>query len=178
LIYLEPGPKELRRNHVRSEMKISQLRTELWLPQSRSEIFQFFADPGNLERLTPGWLRFKIISEAPAKMRAGAQLDYRLRIHGVPIKWRSEISVWNPPHRFVDRQTKGPYQFWEHDDTFVEQQGGTLVNDTVRYSVFGGALVNRFFVAPDLERIFKYRHTALKTIFNPRDEKGVRFVTF
>lgn len=152
-------------------MKIFRLRTELWLPLSRTEIFQFFADPSNLERLTPGWLRFEIISEAPPIMRAGARLDYRLRIHGVPMKWRTEISVWNPPHRFVDRQTKGPYQFWEHEHTFFEQQGGTLVNDNVQYSVFGGALVNRFFVAPDLDRIFKYRHTVLKTIFNPRDEK-------
>lgn len=146
-------------------MKIYHLRTELWLPQSRAEIFQFFADPKNLERLTPHWLRFEIINEAPQLMRAGARLEYRLRIHGVPIKWQSEISVWNPPHRFVDRQTKGPYHFWEHEHSFSEHQGGTLVNDNVRYSVFGGALVNRFFVAPDLDRIFNYRHTALKAIF-------------
>jgi ligand-binding SRPBCC domain-containing protein len=163
--------RRLDRTCLANDMKIFHLRTELWLPQSRSEIFKFFADPGNLERLTPGWLRFEIISEGPPIMRAGARLDYRLRIHGVPIKWRSEISVWNPPHRFVDRQTKGPYQFWEHEHTFVEQQGGTLVYDNVRYSVFGGALVNRFFIAPDLDRIFKYRHMALKTMFNPRYEK-------
>jgi ligand-binding SRPBCC domain-containing protein len=146
-------------------MKIYQLKTQLWLPQPRSEIFQFFADPANLERLTPGWLRFEIISKGAQPMTERARLDYRLRIRGVPLKWQSEITVWNPPHRFVDRQTKGPYQFWEHEHTFLEQEGGTLVCDNVQYSVLGGAVLNKFFVAPDLDRIFKYRHTALKEIF-------------
>ena len=153
-------------------MKIHQLKTELWLPQPRHQIFQFFADPANLERLTPGWLRFQIINEAPQPMKEGARLDYRLRIHRAPIKWQSEIIAWDPPHRFVDRQTKGPYQFWEHEHTFLERERGTLVCDKVQYSVFGGALVNRLFVAPDLDRIFKYRHSVLKTIFESRDERG------
>jgi ligand-binding SRPBCC domain-containing protein len=160
-------------------MKIYQLKTELWLPQARTEIFDFFANPANLERLTPGWLRFEIISEAPPAMRQGARLDYRLHIHGVPVKWQSEIIVWNSPHEFVDRQTKGPYQSWVHEHTFLERNGGTLVCDNVRYSVFGGALVNRFFVAPDLDRIFNYRHAVLKTIFNSPDAKGsARFSRF
>ena len=149
-------------------MKIYHLRTELWLPHSRDKIFQFFADPGNLERLTPGWLHFEILNEASPIMRAGARLDYRLRIHGVPIKWRSEISEWNPPHRFVDRQTSGPYRLWVHEHTFDEEAGGTLVSDNVQYSVPGGALVQKFLVAPDLVRIFKYRHTVLKALFNPK----------
>jgi ligand-binding SRPBCC domain-containing protein len=147
-------------------MKIYQLKTKLWLPQPRSEIFQFFAAPTNLERLTPDWLCFEIISKAPQPMIEGARLDYRLRIHGVPIKWRSEIIHWNPPHRFVDRQTKGPYPLWVHEHTFSEHRGGTLVCDNVEYAVFGGALVNRFLVAPDLDRIFRYRHATLKNIFD------------
>ena len=149
-------------------MKVYQLKTELWLPQPRSEIFQFFADPANLERLTPEWLRFEIISEAQQTLTEGTRLNYRLRIHGVPITWQSEITGWNPPHQFVDRQTRGPYRLWIHEHTFVDQEGGTLVCDNVQYSVFGGALVNRFLVSPDLDRIFKYRHRALKTIFNSR----------
>ena len=144
-------------------MKIYRLKTELWVSRPRVEVFQFFADPANLERLTPGWLRFKIISEAPQPMTEGARLDYRLRIHGLPIKWQSEITAWNPPHRFVDRQTKGPYQFWEHEHTFFEREGG-------QYSVLGGVLVNKFLVAPDLDRIFRYRHGVLNTIFNSPDE--------
>jgi ligand-binding SRPBCC domain-containing protein len=149
-------------------MKVYQLKTELWLPQPRAEIFQLFADPANLERLTPEWLRFEIISEAQQTLTEGTRLNYRLRIHGVPITWQSEITGWNPPHQFVDRQTRGPYRLWIHEHTFVDQEGGTLVCDNVQYSVFGGALVNRFLVAPDLDRIFKYRHRALKTIFNSR----------
>lgn len=147
-------------------MKIYRLKTELWVFRPRLEVFQFFADPANLERLTPGWLRFKIISEAPQPMTEGARLDYRLRIHGLPIKWQSEITAWDPPHRFVDQQTKGPYHFWQHEHTFLEAEGGTLVRDNVRYSILGGALVNKFLVAPDLDRIFKYRHRVLKMIFN------------
>jgi ligand-binding SRPBCC domain-containing protein len=153
-------------------MKTYQLKTELWLPQPRAEIFQFFADPANLERLTPRWLRFEIISEDAQPVTEGARLDYRLRIRGVPIKWQSEITIWNPPRRFVDRQAKGPYKSWVHEHTFLEHGGGTLVNDNVQYSVFGGALVNRIFVAPDLDRVFKYRHRTLKTIFRSSDEKG------
>jgi ligand-binding SRPBCC domain-containing protein len=147
-------------------MKIYRLKSDLWLPQPRAQIFQFFADPINLERLTPGWLRFEITSKTPQAITEGARLDYRLRIRGVPVKWQSEITAWNPPHRFVDRQTKGPYQFWEHEHTFLQQEGGTLVCDNVQYSVFGGAIVNRFLVAPDLDQIFKYRHAILKTIFS------------
>ncbi len=160
-------------------MKIYRLKTELWVSRPRVAVFQFFADPANLERLTPGWLRFKIISEASQPMTEGARLDYRLRIHGLPMKWQSEITAWNPPHRFVDRQTRGPYRLWVHEHTFLDQEGGTLVRDNVQYSVFGDALVNRFFVAPDLDRIFKYRHTVLKTIFNSPDAKGsARFSRF
>jgi ligand-binding SRPBCC domain-containing protein len=151
-------------------MKIYRLKTKLLIARSRPHVFQFFADPANLERLTPGWLRFQFISEAPQPMTEGARLDYRLRIHGVPIKWQSEITAWNPPHRFVDRQTKGPYRLWVHEHTFLEREGGTLVCDNVQYSVFAGALVNRFLVAPDLDRIFRYRHAALKTIFNSPDK--------
>jgi ligand-binding SRPBCC domain-containing protein len=147
-------------------MKTCRLKTELWIPRPRAQVFQFFADPANLERLTPGWLRFQIISEAPQPMTEGARLDYRLRIHGVPIKWQSEITGWNPPHRFVDRQTKGPYRLWVHEHTFLEHENGTLICDNVQYSVYGGALVNKFLVAPDLEQIFRYRHTILKEIFD------------
>ena len=87
-------------------MKTFWLRTELWLPRGRDEIFQFFADPRNLDRLTPSWLQFRILSPTGIAMSKGTLLDYRLRIHGVPIRWQSEISSWNPPDRFVDRQPK------------------------------------------------------------------------
>jgi ligand-binding SRPBCC domain-containing protein len=98
-------------------MKIHQLQTEIWLPQPRERIFEFFADPGNLERLTPAWLRFRIVTK-PREIAEGVLLDYKLRIHGFPIQWQSQITEWHPPHRFVDRQTKGPYRLWLHEHTF------------------------------------------------------------
>lgn len=148
-------------------MKTFWLRTELWLPQSCGEIFQFFADPHNLDRLTPAWLQFKILSPANAAMGKGTLLDYRLRLHGVPIRWQSEISVWEPPRRFVDRQIKGPYKLWVHEHTFTADSGGTLVGDNVEYAVPGGTLVQKFLVAPDIARIFAYRHKILEALFNP-----------
>jgi hypothetical protein len=97
----------------------------------------------------------------------GTLLDYRLRLHGIPLLWQSEISIWDPPRRFVDRQTKGPYSLWVHEHVFAEQASGTLVGDKVEYAVFGGRLAQKFFVAPDLERIFQYRHRVLEELFNP-----------
>lgn len=149
-------------------MKIYQLKTEIWLPKPRQEIFEFFADPSNLERLTPGWLRFEMITEKTVAIKQGVRLDYRLRVHGIPVKWQSQIVEWEPPDRFVDQQTRGPYKLWVHEHNFVEDSGGTLVGDNVRYSVPGGFLVQRFFVGPDLARIFRYRHSVLQNVFNPR----------
>ena len=147
-------------------MKTFSLRTELWLPQSHDEIFKFFADPQNLDRLTPAWLQFKILTPGDTTMRQGTLLDYRLRIHGLPIRWQSEISVWEPPNRFVDRQTKGPYSLWVHEHTFAPHNGGTLVGDNVEYAVLGGTIVQKLLVAPDLARIFAYRHKILEELFN------------
>lgn len=147
-------------------MKTFWLRSELWLPQSRDEIFQFFANPHNLDTLTPAWLQFKILSPADTAMGKGTLLDYRLRLHGVPIRWQSEISVWEPPSRFVDRQIKGPYSLWVHEHTFATRDGGTLVGDNVEYAVPGGSIVQRFLVAPDIARIFAYRHNVLEVLFN------------
>ncbi|MEX0806494.1 MAG: SRPBCC family protein [Candidatus Binatia bacterium] len=151
-------------------MKTHRLQTRLWLPQPRDRIFQFFADPFNLERLTPDWLRFETLTKQTTEIREGVLLDYRLRIRGLPIRWQSRITDWNPPHRFVDRQTKGPYRLWVHEHTFVEDEDGTLVGDDVQYAVPGGSLVQKFLVAPDLHRIFKYRHQVLQGLFNPENK--------
>lgn len=147
-------------------MKTYRLKTELWLPRARDEVFDFFADPGNLERLTPSWLHFEMLTRRDIAIRQGTCLDYRLRMRGIPLRWQSEIAVWEPPDRFVDRQTKGPYSLWVHEHVFSERDGGTLVGDNVEYAVPGGALVQRLLVKPDLERIFRYRHRVLEEIFN------------
>ena len=138
---------------------------EQWLPRPRAEVFPFFADAANLERLTPPWLSFRILTPRPVAMAAGALIDYRLRIRGVPVRWRTRIAVWEPPDRFVDEQLRGPYRLWVHEHTFAERDGGTLCRDEVRYAVPGGALVDRLLVRPDVERIFAWRRQALADLF-------------
>jgi len=149
-------------------MKTFHFTSEIWLPAPRERVFGFFADPGNLERLTPPWLHFELITPPDTAIQQGTLLDYRLCLRGLPLRWQSEISVWEPPCRFVDRQTKGPYSLWVHEHSFADQDGGTLVGDRVEYAVPGGRLVQKFFVAPDLERIFQFRRRVLQEIFTGR----------
>ncbi len=149
--------------------------TELWIPSPRDEVFAFFADAQNLQVITPPWLSFEVLTPAPITMRPGTLIDYRIRIHGLPIGWRTEITEWSPPHRFVDVELRGPYTLWRHTHTFEERDGGTLCLDEVRYRPRGGALVNWLFVRRDVERIFAYRRARLIERFrplSPSDEPG------
>lgn len=155
-------------------MKTYRFESQLWLPQARDQIFKFFADPRNLQRLTPEWLRFEILTPPAIEIRQATLLDYRLRLRGMPLRWQSEIAVWEPPHRFIDRQTRGPYSLWVHEHTFTEKDNGTLVGDKVEYAVPGGRLVQKYFVAPDLEQIFQYRHRVLEELFNSERRLAAR----
>jgi hypothetical protein len=146
------------------------LQTELWLPRPREEVFPFFAEARNLESITPPWLRFEVLTPGPIAMRAGALIDYRIRVHGIPLRWRTEITEWTPPQRFVDVQRRGPYTLWEHTHTFAECDGGTLCADHVRYWPRGGALVHWLFVRRDVERIFQYRQQRLRELFGSKEE--------
>ena len=141
------------------------IHREIWLPQPRDRVFEFFADPRNLEQLTPAWLRFEVLNPESIRMGAGASIDYRLRLRGIPLRWRSQIARWDPPRRFVDVQVRGPYREWVHEHRFEAQSGGTRVLDRVDYAVLGGRLVNRLLVRRDLERIFDFRTAALGRIF-------------
>jgi len=98
-------------------------------------------------------------------MRVGAIIDYQLRIRGFPVVWRTEITAWEPPFRFVDEQRRGPYRLWRHTHEFVEKDGGTHCLDVVEYAVPGGALVNKLFVRRDVETIFRWREQAIKAHF-------------
>jgi len=146
-------------------MKEFTLQTELWLPCPRQEVFPFFAEARNLETLTPPWLQFEVLTPAPIEMRAGTLIDYRIRVHGIPIRWRTEIAEWQPPHRFVDVQLRGPYTLWHHTHTFEERDGGTLCGDQVRYRPRGGALMNWLFVRQDVEKVFRYRQQRMQELF-------------
>ena len=103
-------------------------------------MFPFFAEARNLETLTPPWVKFKVLTPPPITMQPGTLIDYKIKAHGWPISWRTEIAEWNPPHRFVDLQLRGPYTLWRHTHTFEEREGGTLCRDHVRYRPRGGAL--------------------------------------
>jgi ligand-binding SRPBCC domain-containing protein len=148
-------------------MTIHILRSEVWVPRPREQVFAFFSRAENLEVLTPHWLHFSILSPGPIAMKAGTRIRYHLRLHGIPLRWESEITAWEPPHRFVDEQRRGPYRKWIHEHQFLEHDGGTTVRDTVQYSVAGGRLVQRLFVAPDLNRIFEFRRKKVVEIFRP-----------
>jgi ligand-binding SRPBCC domain-containing protein len=137
------------------------LRREQELPGRPEEVFAFFADAANLEAITPPWLRFAIATPGPIPMGEGTLIAYKLRLHGVPIRWLTRIEVWEPGVRFVDRQLRGPYALWHHTHEF-EPAGPerTRMRDTVRYALpFGpaGRVAHRLFVRRDLARIFNYR---------------------
>lgn len=146
-------------------MKIREFQSEIWLPLPTEKLFSFFADAANLDAITPPWLHFRIVTPPPVEMRAGLLIDYRLRVRGVPLRWRTRINVWEPPHRFVDEQLRGPYRQWIHEHTFEARDGGTLARDHVRYAVPFDALVHRWLVRPDIEKIFQYRSEMLQQQF-------------
>ena len=146
-------------------MKVSFFHSEILLPTPIREIFQFFGNARNLEVITPPWLRFQILTQDPIVMREGTLIDYRIRLRGIPLRWRSRIEVWDPPRRFVDIQIEGPYRLWRHEHLFDPWDQGTLCLDRVQYAVRGGPLVERLFVRRDVEKIFEFRREKLLKLF-------------
>ena len=142
--------------------------SEIQLPQPRDEVFAFFSDPANLELITPPWLSFRTLTPSPIEMHAGTLIDYRLRVHAVPVRWRTRINEWEPPHRFVDEQIRGPYKLWVHEHLFDVIDGGTLVHDRVRYAVPFDWIVYPLLVRRDVEKIFAYRAEQLRKRFGER----------
>lgn len=136
------------------------------------EVFAFYGDARNLERITPPWLGFEVTTPDPIEMGAGTLIEYRLRLHRVPVRWRTRIEAWEPPRRFVDAQVKGPYSLWEHTHAFeTDGPGATLIEDRVRYAIpFGplGDLADRLLVRRDLRQIFDYRRDAVARELQPR----------
>ncbi|MEA2422911.1 MAG: hypothetical protein QOF55_2010 [Thermoleophilaceae bacterium] len=152
-------------------MAVHVLTREQLLPASPEEVFPFFGDALNLEAITPPWLGFRVVTPGPIEMAPGALIEYRLRLHGVPVRWRTTIAVWDPPRRFVDVQLSGPYRMWHHTHDFAPAPapgGGTLMRDTVRYALpFGplGELAQRLLVRRDLDTIFDFRRAAVARRF-------------
>jgi ligand-binding SRPBCC domain-containing protein len=137
------------------------------VPRPLADVFPFFATARNLEALTPDFLRFEVLGSSTPDLEVGTLIDYRLRLRGIPMRWQSEITAWEPPFRFMDEQRRGPYRRWSHEHTFEEVDGQTVARDHVIYDHFGGALVNRYLVAKDIAQIFAYREKRLREIFPP-----------
>ena len=145
-------------------MAVHLLERHQYVDHPVEEVFAFFAQARNLERITPSWLRFEVRSPEPVEMAVGAIIDYRLTLHGLPLGWTSQIEVWEPGRQFVDQAIRGPFSLWHHRHRFAVSGEGTIVSDEVHYAIpFGvlGELAHPLFVQRDLERIFAYRQEAV-----------------
>ena len=131
-------------------------------------MFEFFGNAANLQTITPKWLNFQILTPPPIKMQAGTLIDYQLRIRGLPVRWQTEVTVWDPPHRFVDVQKRGPYRQWIHEHLFIPLANGTRCLDSIQYAVLGGVLIQRLMVKRDVEKIFAHRARRMQELFPPR----------
>ena len=133
-----------------------------------SLVFDFFSKVENLERITPPWLHFRVLTPPPIEMTPGATIAYKLRMRGIPLRWLTGIERWDPPFEFVDVQLKGPYKLWRHTHRFAAAEGGTRMMDLVEYALpFGpvGRLVHRLQVARDIAAIFDYRAERIRATF-------------
>ena len=142
------------------------LETETFLPRSIDEVFEFFANAENLERITPPELDFRILTPTPIVMREGKLIDYRLRLFGIPFGWRTRIVEWQPNDHFIDEQVRGPYASWTHLHTFAAFEDGTLMTDRVEYRLPfqpAGAIALPL-VRRQLDRIFRYRADAIQRL--------------
>jgi len=149
-------------------MPTYRLHREQWLPKPIGEVFEFFSAPQNLEQITPPFLRFHVV-RSDRELHAGSTIEYELRVHGVPMRWRSEITEWDPPYRFVDTQVRGPYSLWRHQHTFAPDGDGTRITDDVEYALaFGilGRIVHALQVRRDVENIFDFRQHRLSQLFD------------
>jgi ligand-binding SRPBCC domain-containing protein len=158
-------------------MKIYQLQKEQLVERPLAEVFSFFERPENLASITPPSLGFRIVTPPPILMKEGAVFEYIVRVMGIQMRWKSLISEYKPPFRFVDEQVKGPYTFWHHTHTFTEVDGGTLIGDEVRYAMpFGiiGRLAQRLAVSRQLEDIFSHRSRVMCTMFGSNNSLAIQ----
>ena len=160
-------------------MKTFEINIKQHINKPLEVVFEFFSKPENLEMITPKSLSFNILTPTPIKMEKGSLIDYTIRLFGVPIHWRTLISDYEPPFRFVDQQIKGPYTFWHHTHTFKLVEGGVEIIDEVKYSLplgWLGTLAHAIWVRKDLEKIFEYRKTIIQNYFEIKNISTERMV--
>jgi ligand-binding SRPBCC domain-containing protein len=156
---------------ARRSVRTQVLEREQEIPAAAREVFAFFSDPGNLARLTPPGLRFRLVGPPPAALRAGSRLEYRIRWTFLRLRWVTRITRWAPDAEFEDVQEEGPYRTWIHTHRFEERNGCVLMRDRVEYELPFGALgrfAQRLLVRRQLETIFDYRRRAIEEIFTGR----------
>jgi ligand-binding SRPBCC domain-containing protein len=157
-------PRARAARPVRWPMKVHLLEREQRVSRPLAEVFEFLARASNLERITPPWLSFGLAGEQASELRAGTRLEYRLRVHGMPLRWVSQIELWQPGRAFVDRQVRGPYRLRRHRHEFATIGQDTIVRDRVHYALPAGRigeLAHALFVRRDLEQIFDFRRQAV-----------------
>lgn len=151
------------------------LEREQLVRRPRGQVFSFFGDARNLERITPDFLHFRITAVSTPAIEEGTLIDYRLRLHGLPVGWRTRIDEWRPEERFVDVQLRGPYAYWHHTHEFEAVPEGTIVRDRVRYRLpFGilGDVIAGGLVARDVDKIFSHRRSCLESLLDAAESKG------
>lgn len=151
-----------------SQLTVYRIERTQIVPRPRSEVFAFFADATNLERITPRSVGFTILTPRPIEMREGARIEYRIKLNGIPVRWTTRIAAFEPEERFIDVQERGPYKLWHHTHTFRDVPGGTEIGDLVLYEIGWGALgklAHGMFVRRQLAHIFDYRSKVMKELF-------------
>lgn len=154
-------------------MRVYSLHREQWVARPLERVFPFFEQPENLALITPPSLGFRLLTPGPVRMEKGRVIDYTIRVLGLPTRWKTLISTYDPPWCFVDEQISGPYSFWHHTHRFEQRHGGTLLYDEVRYALPlvlmgpAGELVHTVYLRPTLERIFDYRRQVFASLFEP-----------
>lgn len=144
------------------------LLREQVVPRPLKQVFEFFSRAENLEQITPPWLSFKVLRVDPEPLQRGTLIHYRLKLRGLPLRWTSEIILWEPPHQFADVQVRGPYRLWHHTHRFFAEANATRITDEVLYELpFGplGRLAHWATVRRDVERIFAYREEKVRSLF-------------
>ena len=150
--------------HLKKTVKCQKFQAAQWIDESPEKVFKFFSDAKNLEKITPKTLSFKIESQSTKTIEEGTVFNYKLKLHGIPIRWTSLITDWNPISSFVDTQLKGPYRVWHHTHRFIPFNNGTLTEDEVYYAPPNIPLSNciaNFFIKRDVSKIFEHRKTSI-----------------